>query len=109
MFLNVSQRLTTSVVARKCFFRNHSSTNLLLDKGFINGVWVGATSNKTFEVLNPSTGNVIAQVADMGKGETEAAIDAAHNRFHSKEWQSLTAKDRSNLLKVSNTTAGQSR
>lgn len=100
MFLNVSHRLTTSVVARNSIFRKYSSANLLLDKGFINGVWVGATSNKTFEVLNPSTNNVIAQVADMGKGETEAAIDAAYNRFHSKEWQSLTAKDRSNLLKV---------
>ena len=36
----------------------------------------------------------------MGSKEAEAAIDAAYNRFHSKEWYSLTAKDRSNLLKV---------
>lgn len=76
------------------------ASNLISDKAFINGVWVSAANNKTFDVLNPATGNVIAQVADMGKAETEAAIDAAYNRFHSKDWYSLTAKDRSNLLKA---------
>lgn len=72
-----------------------------IPSGFINGVWVGSSSNKTFDVSNPSTGKIITQVADMGRQETEAAIDAAYTRFHSKDWQSLTAKDRSNLLKVS--------
>lgn len=91
--MDKGKRMDTTVIQE-----NPTKTPYL--SGFINGVWVGSSSNRTFDVLNPSTGNVIAQVADMGKVETEAAIDAAHNRFHSKEWYSLTAKDRSQLLKV---------
>lgn len=80
-------------------WRNYGSS-LLMNASLINGNWV--ESKSTFDVYNPSTGDVIQSVADMGVQETEAAIDAAYNRFHSKEWQVLTAKERSGLLKVNN-------
>ena len=76
------------------------SSSLLVNKNLINGKWMDAQSKKTFEVYNPSTGDVIQNVPDMGKQEAEAAIDAAYSRFHSREWQLLTAKERSVLLKV---------
>ena len=50
-------------------------TNLLRDKAYINGAWVG--SDKTFEVTNPANGKVIAKVANLGDDETQQAIDAA--------------------------------
>ena len=71
------------------------NTDLLKDKAFINGEWVGAS--KSFNVINPSTGDVVASVPDMGADETEKAIDAAHKAF--PEWAAKTAKERSQILR----------
>ena len=46
-------------------------------KTFVNGEWVAASSGKTFEVTNPSTGEVIASVPDMTAGDVQVALDAA--------------------------------
>lgn len=54
------------------------------------------TLNETFDVLNPATGEVIAQVAKGGKKETEQAIAAAEKAFPA--WRALTAKQRSEIL-----------
>ena len=58
-------------------------TNLLRDKAYINGAWVG--SDKTFEVTNPANGKVIAKVANLGDDETQQAIDAAEEVTCTKE------------------------
>ena len=60
----------------------------------IDGQW--KTLNETFDVLNPATGEVIAQVAKGGKKETEQAIAAAEKAFPA--WRALTAKQRSEIL-----------
>jgi len=58
------------------------NSTLLIDAGYVAGEWVRKSqSNKTFEVLNPSTGTVLATLPDMGRGEVKAAIDAAHTNF----------------------------
>ena len=59
----------------------------------IDGQW--KTLNETFDVLNPATGEVIAQVAKGGKKETEQAIAAAEKAFPRR---ALTAKQRSEIL-----------
>ncbi|MFM9971627.1 MAG: succinate-semialdehyde dehydrogenase (NADP(+)), partial [Burkholderiales bacterium] len=51
---------------------------LLRDKAYVNGEWVGADSGTTFEVTNPATGAVLARVPDMLEGETRRAIEAAN-------------------------------
>lgn len=45
--------------------------------GYIDGQWVMAEEGRTFPVINPATGEVLAQVARMGRNETCRAIDAA--------------------------------
>lgn len=77
-----------------------SVSSLVLDKGYINGQWVNASSKKTFEVFNPATEKVVGHVPDMNAEDTKKAIDAAYNTFHTKEWINSTAKERSTLLKV---------
>ncbi len=37
-------------------------------KMLIDGKWVDATSGKTFETINPSTGDVICRVAEGRQG-----------------------------------------
>ncbi len=66
-------------------------------RSFINGVWVGAQSEKTFNVINPATGSVVAAVADLSPSETVAAIDAAESAFPA--WSGLTAKMRAQILR----------
>jgi succinate-semialdehyde dehydrogenase/glutarate-semialdehyde dehydrogenase len=66
-------------------------------KGFINGKWVSAISGKEFAVTNPANNETIAMVADMGKADCLAAIDAAHAALPA--WRALTAKERSSRLK----------
>lgn len=71
--------------------------DLVLSRGFINGEWVDATDGKQVDVINPSTGELITSVPDMGKEESEAAVVAAHAAF--QEWRATTAKQRAVLLK----------
>jgi succinate-semialdehyde dehydrogenase/glutarate-semialdehyde dehydrogenase len=70
--------------------------NLLKNKSYINGAWVEAKSGKTFEVLNPSNGNIIVNVPDLDVNDARIAIDAAHEAFPS--WSKKTAKERSIVL-----------
>lgn len=69
--------------------------SLLKDQALINGEWLKGT--KTFPVSNPATGEIIAQVADLGTEETKQTIQVAHTRFQS--WRKTTAKERSRLLR----------
>ncbi|AMG59950.1 NAD-dependent succinate-semialdehyde dehydrogenase [Pantoea vagans] len=59
-----------------------------------DGHWHQTAS--TFDVTNPATGEVIAQVAKAGKAETEQAIAAAERAFPA--WRAQTAKARAEIL-----------
>ena len=74
---------------------NLENKNLLQPKAYINGDWVGG--DKTFEVKNPSTGEVVAEVTDCDAALTKKAIDAAYEAF--PEWAAKTAAERSKILK----------
>ena len=62
---------------------------------YIGGEWYEGAS--TYPVLNPATGEVIAQVAKGGAAEATQAIAAAERAFPA--WRSLTAKERSARVK----------
>lgn len=64
------------------------SGELLRSQGFINGRWVSASS--TFPVLDPATGQELAQVSDCGPQQAQEAVSAAYKAFHS--WKTQTAK-----------------
>ncbi|MDR2549114.1 MAG: NAD-dependent succinate-semialdehyde dehydrogenase [Desulfobulbus sp.] len=70
---------------------------LLKNRGYINGSWIAASDRKVFPVTNPATAALIAEVADMGTVEAEAAIAAANAAWPA--WRSLTAKARATVLK----------
>jgi len=67
---------------------------LLEHRGYVAGHWVEGT--RRFPVTNPSTGALIAHVADLGAEDVRLAIDAAHEA--QKSWAALTAKDRCTVL-----------
>jgi succinate-semialdehyde dehydrogenase/glutarate-semialdehyde dehydrogenase len=71
--------------------------DLLCEKAFLGGAWVSAKDGKTFDVVNPARGDVIAKVADLSRAEIATAIDAAHTA--QKAWAARTGKDRAKVLR----------
>jgi len=63
---------------------------------YINGQWVNATDGSTFDVLNPSNGDKIGEVANGDRSDAQAAIQAARHAFD--PWSHLTAYQRSQYL-----------
>ncbi len=50
-------------------------------KNFVGGQWVDSVSGETMEVLNPSTGEVIAEVPRGTAEDVERAVEAAKKAF----------------------------
>ena len=67
-------------------------------KNFINGKWVPAVSGATFPVYDPSTEEVIAQVASAAAPDVDQAVTAARAAFDSGPWPATTAQDRGKIL-----------
>jgi betaine-aldehyde dehydrogenase len=64
----------------------------------INGEPVASASGKTFDVLDPSTEEVIAQVPDAGPKDVDRAVAAAKAAFESGPWGQTTAQERGRVL-----------
>ena len=57
---------------------------------YIGGKWCAASSNDTFQVKNPTNGDSLGLVANIGAKETEEAIVQANDAFH--KWKKTTSK-----------------
>ena len=73
------------------------SSRFLRAAGYINGVWTAGGATKTFDVINPATGEVLASLPDMGAAETTAAIDVAY--IAQVAWAARPAKERAVILR----------
>jgi succinate-semialdehyde dehydrogenase / glutarate-semialdehyde dehydrogenase len=69
--------------------------SLLKTDALVNGQWVG--SDQRFAVHDPATGQHLADVANLGPAQAEAAIAAANAAWPA--WKNKTAKERSTLLR----------
>src|SRR3989442_15635675 len=67
-------------------------------KLFIGGRWVEAASGKTFETINPATGEVLARVAEGGAEDIDRAVAAARSSFDRGTWRDLPPAERAKLL-----------
>ena len=55
----------------------------------IDGKLVQAASGKTFEVYNPATGSVIANVPEGDKHDVDLAVAAARRAFDDGRWAKI--------------------
>ena len=69
--------------------------SLLKTDALIDGQWIEGTSR--FPVHDPATGALLAEVANLGPQDAQAAIAAANAAWPA--WRSKTAKERSILLR----------
>lgn len=68
---------------------------LLRADAYIDGQWVKAQTR--FDVTDPATGAILAQVADLGVDDVNRAVDAAS--ASQADWAARTAKERSDLIR----------
>ncbi|HEX8730436.1 MAG TPA: aldehyde dehydrogenase family protein, partial [Ktedonobacterales bacterium] len=67
-------------------------------KMLIGGQWVVAASGKTFATYNPSTGAVLAQVAEGDAEDINRAVAAARAAYESGPWAKMSPSQRGRLL-----------
>ena len=67
-------------------------------KLFINGKSVDALSGKTFDSLNPYTGEPWARLADGGPADVDLAVDAARAAFDGS-WGAMSGFDRAAIMR----------
>jgi 1-pyrroline dehydrogenase len=65
-------------------------------KAFIGGEWADSASGETMDVINPATGEVVAEVPSCGAEDVDRAVEAAKRAL--PDWLDKTPKDRSELL-----------
>ncbi len=75
-----------------------AQTSVRAYQNYVNGQWVSSASGKTFPVYDPSTEEVIAQVAASESADVERAVKAARAAFDSGPWPKTTAQDRGRIL-----------
>src|SRR5437016_2292502 len=84
--------MATAVAEPKAAPPKVRQTNMLID-----GKFVPAASGKTFESVNPATGDVISNVAEGDKADVDKAAAAARRAFDGA-WSKVTASQRGQLL-----------
>jgi aldehyde dehydrogenase (NAD+) len=71
-----------------------SQTKILIGNRFVDSI-----SGKTFETVNPATGDVLAHVAEADAADVDLAVKAARKAFHPKApWRRMSASERGKLL-----------
>ncbi|WP_455663129.1 aldehyde dehydrogenase family protein [Pradoshia sp.] len=65
---------------------------------YINGKFVDSVGGKTFDTMNPATGEVLAKVAEAEAEDIDLAVKAARKAFEEGPWSRMSASQRSRLI-----------
>jgi len=98
--VNHGLRLTTRALsATQPKIVGNRNPDIKYQKLFINNEFVDATNRNVFEVINPATGDVIAEVADGSEKDVDRAVKAAKDAFRlGSEWRRMDPSARGELL-----------
>ncbi|HTL09672.1 MAG TPA: aldehyde dehydrogenase family protein [Chitinophagaceae bacterium] len=71
-----------------------------IEKGklYINGKFRDASNGKTFDTINPTTEEVVTQIAEATKEDTLEAIAAAKEAFENGPWGKMPGSERSKIM-----------
>jgi phenylacetaldehyde dehydrogenase len=64
----------------------------------IGGKWVEAASGKTFPTYDPSTGEILARVAEGDREDVDRAVKAARTAFEGGMWREMSASERGKMI-----------
>jgi acyl-CoA reductase-like NAD-dependent aldehyde dehydrogenase len=65
---------------------------------FIDGKWVNSLSGKTFNTVNPATGEAIAAIQQGDKADIDRAVKSARKAFESEDWHEILPAERGRIL-----------
>ena len=65
---------------------------------FIGNDWFAGTTGKTFDCVDPATGQVFATLPAGGAAEVDAAVTAARQAFEG--WKATTGTARARILRA---------
>ena len=65
---------------------------------FIDGREVPASQPELLDVLNPATGELIAQIAHADDSDVDRAVRSARTAFESDEWSTMSNRTRAKLI-----------
>ncbi|MCO6412005.1 MAG: aldehyde dehydrogenase [Thiogranum sp.] len=68
------------------------------NQAFIDGAFADAASGKTFECVNPASGQVLTRVAECGSEDVDRAVKAARKAFESGAWRDLPPRERKRIM-----------
>ncbi|KAG4136424.1 hypothetical protein ERO13_D07G004700v2 [Gossypium hirsutum] len=91
-------------MADHCNGSSHSSESfanippIKFTKLFINGNFVDSVSGKTFEAIDPRTGEAITLVSKGDKEDVDLAVKAARFAFDNGPWPRLSGSERGRIL-----------
>jgi succinate-semialdehyde dehydrogenase / glutarate-semialdehyde dehydrogenase len=74
-----------------------TAPGLLRTRAYVDGRWIDADDGATFAVLNPATGETLAELPRLGAAETRRAVEAAARALPA--WKARPAKDRARVLR----------
>ncbi|KZL64577.1 succinate-semialdehyde dehydrogenase (NAD-dependent aldehyde dehydrogenase), partial [Colletotrichum tofieldiae] len=69
---------------------------LFVEMSYVNGQWVTSTSNKTFQVFNPATDELIGTCPESDVADLNNAIDAASKAF--LVWKAASGRQRGRII-----------
>jgi 4-guanidinobutyraldehyde dehydrogenase / NAD-dependent aldehyde dehydrogenase len=67
-------------------------------KAFINGDYVAAKSGRTFDCINPATGEVIAKIASCQSEDVDAAVSSSRAAFDKGTWRDMAPAERKKIM-----------
>src|ERR1051325_4482448 len=87
--------MTTAIADRAS---SKSKDKVRQTKMLIDGKWINSTSGRTFETINPATGDVIANVAEGEAPDVDKAVKAARKAFDKGPWRKMSARERGKIM-----------
>lgn len=64
----------------------------------VDGKFEQAASGRTFDTLNPATGEILAAVAEGDQPDIDRAVDAARRAFEGGPWTRMTPSERGRVM-----------
>lgn len=84
---------------QKSYWLERLAQTELRTQAFINGKFVTASDEQTYDIVNPATGETLAAIAACSGSDVDAAVQAARQSFESGGWSDASPRERKAVIK----------
>lgn len=87
------------VEQKKSYWLDKQATLELRTRAFINGQFVAASDQQTYDIVNPANQTTLAAIAACTEQDVDTAVAAARRSFESGAWSELAPRERKEVIK----------